>query len=203
MVDSAWGGVWLKSPHFPERWRGALLQNQTETYQGIRSYQVAASGAGYQLKAWRKRFLKSVDPNFRPVAMAVGPDGALYLLDAYNPMLSLEASTMHDPRRAHSHGRVWRIQVKGRRAHWRPPTAGAPILELLERFRESDPGNRTYVRQQLWQRDEAEVIAELLGWLEGLEAGDPDQPRLELEALWLHQAYQRVNEDLLRRVIVS
>src|SRR5207237_8077677 len=65
-------------------------------------------------------FIRSKDPNFRPVNMATGPDGCLYIVDAYRGIIQegnwVRAGSYLRPRVEKNglqintnHGRVWRI----------------------------------------------------------------------------------------------
>ncbi len=69
-----------------------------------------------------REFLASTDPAFRPVNLANGPDGALYVVDMYRELVEHpqfvpeSARTSVDFRRWHDRGRIWRIR----------PRAGSP-----------------------------------------------------------------------------
>lgn len=58
-------------------------------------------------------FLVCDDPWFRPVQVKLGPDGALWIADFYNPIIGHYEAPLADPRRDHSHGRIWRVVWKG------------------------------------------------------------------------------------------
>ena len=64
-------------------------------------------------------FVVSEDPNFRPVDVELGPDGALYIADFYNPIIGHYEFPLDDPRRDRRSGRIWRIVYTGK-------DAGAP-----------------------------------------------------------------------------
>jgi len=65
-----------------------------------------------------REFLASSDPAFRPVNLAIGPDGALYIVDMYrelveHPQFVPEAARGSvDFRRWHDRGRIWRVRPK-------------------------------------------------------------------------------------------
>lgn len=213
---AVWGGEILYSEHFPRSLRGVFLRNQVDSYQGIRGHEWRPNGASQELRQLPDRFLKSTDASFRPVAMEVGPDGALYVLDHYNPVIGMDTSTVHDPRRAHSHGRIWRVSALGKRPFWRLPTHGVPTLELLEGFREVDPAARAQVRWELWQRDPQEVLATIEEWLGILGHEDYDEdyedfdyndseerPQILTEIAWLRQAYGMADGPLLAELTKS
>ena len=51
---------------------------------------------------------------FRPIDIRLGPDGALYIADWYNPIIQHGEVDFRDPRRDQVHGRIWRLTAKGR-----------------------------------------------------------------------------------------
>jgi putative membrane-bound dehydrogenase-like protein len=65
-----------------------------------------------------REFLASTDPAFRPVNLANGPDGALYVVDMYRELVEHPqfvpepARDAVDFRRWHDRGRIWRIRPK-------------------------------------------------------------------------------------------
>ncbi len=58
-------------------------------------------------------FLTSDDPAFRPVQVKLGPDGALWIADFYNPIIGHYEVPLTHPARDHGHGRLWRIVWRG------------------------------------------------------------------------------------------
>ena len=58
-------------------------------------------------------FISCDDPWFRPIQVKLGPDGALYIADFYNPIIGHYESPLFDPRRDKVHGRIWRVVWKG------------------------------------------------------------------------------------------
>ena len=59
------------------------------------------------------------------------------------------------------------------------------------------------MRIELSGRPTDDVIAALGKWLKKLDARDPDLQHHLLEALWLHQSHDTINEALLKRVLRS
>lgn len=55
-------------------------------------------------------FLTSTDRWFRPIAIHFGPDGALYLVDWYNRIISHNEVPREHPDRDRARGRIWRIR---------------------------------------------------------------------------------------------
>jgi len=58
---------------------------------------------------------------FRPVDLAVGPDGALYIADFYNCMIGHYEVPLDHPRRDRTRGRIWRVVYKGTDGQAAPP----------------------------------------------------------------------------------
>jgi len=58
-------------------------------------------------------FLTCDDKWFRPVNIKLGPDGALWIADFYNPIIGHYEVPLTDPHRDHAHGRIWRVVYKG------------------------------------------------------------------------------------------
>jgi putative heme-binding domain-containing protein len=58
-------------------------------------------------------FLSSDDPWFRPVAIELGPDGALYVADFYNRIIGHYEVPLDHPGRDRERGRIWRIVYTG------------------------------------------------------------------------------------------
>ena len=52
----------------------------------------------------------SEDKNFRPIAIHFGPDGCLYVVDWYNPIISHNEVPRNHPDRDKTHSRIWRIR---------------------------------------------------------------------------------------------
>jgi glucose/arabinose dehydrogenase len=98
----------VNSRHFPDDTQGDYLLNNDIGFQGILRYRVKDDGSGFAGTPVEP-LLKSSDPNFRPVALQFGPDGALYVVDWFNPLVGHMQHSLRDPNRDHNHGRIWRI----------------------------------------------------------------------------------------------
>ena len=61
-----------------------------------------------------------------------GPDGALYVVDWFNPLVGHMQHSLRDPNRDHTHGRIWRITYPKRPLLKKPKIAGASVPELLD-----------------------------------------------------------------------
>jgi putative heme-binding domain-containing protein len=192
----------LSSRHFPEANQGNLLVTNVIGFQGILQYEIHEDGASFSATEVDPVVFSS-DPNFRPVDMEMGPDGALYFIDWQNPIIGHMQHNLRDPSRDQEHGRVYRVTVVDRPLLDPPLVAGQPIKELLELLKEPEDRLRSRVRIELSARDSEAVIAAVDRWIERLDEHDPEYEHHVLEALWMYQQHNMINEALLRRMLTS
>ncbi|NNF42872.1 MAG: c-type cytochrome [Phycisphaerales bacterium] len=189
----------ISSRHFPDDVQETFLVNQSIGFHGARWSRMAFAGSAWSAEAMPEDLLESSDVNFRPVAMEIGPDGALYIVDWCNPLVGHMQYSVRDPRRDHTHGRVWRVRHASRDL-LTPPAIATTTPELLEQLRIPERNTRQHARRRLQTMPPPDVFPELARWTASLDAADPLHDRLWLETLWLHQAHGRVDLDLLDRV---
>ena len=147
--------------------------------------------------------MKSDDPNFRPSAVCVAPDGSLYFLDWAKPLIGHMQHHIRDPNRDKSHGRIYRITYEGRPLLKPAKIDGQPIAALLELLKEAENDVRTRVKIELGKHESAEVIAAVKKWAANLDLSDPAYEHQMMEALWVHQWHNLVDEELLKRMLRS
>ena len=101
-------------------------------------------------------FLTCDDPCFRPVQVKLGPDGALYIADFYNPIIGHYEVPLSHPARDHSHGRIWRVVWRGidasRPAQVLPDLSRDDAAALIARLRVHNVELRTLVVNELTGR---------------------------------------------------
>jgi hypothetical protein len=192
----------VASRHFPDDTQGDYLLNNVIGFQGILRYRVKDDGSGFQAVPVEP-LLRSSDPNFRPTDLEFGPDGALYLVDWYNPLIGHMQHSLRDPKRDVEHGRIWRITYPKRPLVARPKIAGASISELLDLLKSYEDRTRYRARRELRERPAAEVLSSLETWVSGLDKTDKDYQHHILEALWLHQSLDDVDPTLLKQLLTS
>ena len=110
--SSAIAGIaYYADDKWPEEFRGNLFNGNPVTRRINRD---KLEWHGSTPKAIRQPdFLTCDDPWFRPVQVKLGPDGALWIADFYNPIIGHYEAPLADPRRDHSHGRIWRVVYRG------------------------------------------------------------------------------------------
>ncbi len=190
----------VSSRHFPDDSQGDYLLNNNIGFQGVLRYRVKEDGSGFAGAAIEP-LLTSTDPNFRPVALQFGPDGALYVVDWFNPLIGHMQHSLRDPKRDHTHGRIWRISYPARPLVQKARIAGAAVSELLELLKAYEDRLRYRVRRELRERPDQEVLSTLDKWVAGLSKNDPEYWHQMLEALWLHQSFDDVDVALLGQML--
>jgi putative heme-binding domain-containing protein len=185
----------LSGRHLPEEWRGNLITNDFRGHRVCR-YIVTPEGAGYTSRE-QKELIKSDHPAFRPIDVKMGPDGAIYIADWYNPIIQHGEVDFRDPRRDVTHGRIWRVTAKGRPLVPRPKLVDAKTTELLDAMKESEDWTRLHARLVLKERGKKEVLPALAEWWAKLDASNPENEPHLLEALWTYQALDVVEPKLL------
>lgn len=119
--SSAIAGIaYYADEKFPEEYRGNLFNGNPVTQRINRD---KLEWHGSTPRAIRQPdFLTCDDPWFRPVQVKLGPDGALWIADFYNPIIGHYEVPLLDPRRDHKHGRIWRVVYVGEK---KTPAAAA------------------------------------------------------------------------------
>jgi putative heme-binding domain-containing protein len=189
----------ISGRHLPESWQGSVITNDFRANR-INRFKLEEQGSGYASKQVED-LLWTDHVAFRPVDISVGPDGAIYVADWYNPIIQHGEVDFHDPRRDQQHGRIWRIVAKDRPLVKTPQLAKATLNELLEALTLPEDWTRSQAKQVLKARGANEVIPALQKWISGLDKKDPDYEHQLLEALWVHQSLEVVNEELLLRLV--
>jgi len=193
----------ISSRHFPDDFQGDFLLNNCIGFQGVKRHKVISTGSGFTTREMDPMVF-STDINFRPVDIQLGPDGALYLCDWFNPLVGHMQYSLRDRRRDHSHGRIWRIRHKTRPLLKPVHAAGRTISQLAKQLLSPEDRTRYRARRELWQRDRDAVLEEMDAWAESLvKAEHPEAEHELLEALWVMQGFHAVRPRYLLRALRS
>ena len=185
----------MSGRHLPEAWRGSLLTNDFRGNRVCR-FVLADDGAGYAARE-QAELIKSKHVAFRPIDIKMGPDGAIYIADWYNPIIQHGEVDFRDPRRDHTRGRIWRVTAKGRPLVARPRLVGATTDELLDNLKAPEDWTRQQAKRVLKERGAAEVIPKLASWVKGSTRRTQNYEHHRLEALWTYQALDVAEPRLL------
>jgi azurin/glucose/arabinose dehydrogenase len=192
----------LSSRQFPPQLQGDFLDCNVIGFQGIYLVKVTGDGSGLKGET-QENLVSSSDPNFRPCAVNMGPDGAIYFCDWQKPLIGHMQHHLRDPNRDHDHGRIYRITCDERPLLVFPKIDGQPVRALLELLKEPENRTRELAKIELGKHDTAQVIAAVDKWAAALPARGPDFEHDLMEALWVHQWHNVVNTNLLRRLLGS
>jgi len=200
----------LSGTHLPPELRGDMITCDFRAHRVCR-FKVTEQGSGYASRQMPE-LIKTRHVAFRPIDVKMGPDGAIYIADWYNPIIQHGEVDFRDPRRDKTHGRIWRITAKGRPLVKPPQLAGAKLNQLLTALRSPEQLTRTHAKLLLKEQPADKVEAALKKWLAELDAESAASRSPEaathleharLEALWAYQNIGRVNEPLLERLLES
>jgi putative heme-binding domain-containing protein len=180
--------------HFPDDWQGNLITNDFRGHRVCR-FVLKEDGSAYVAQE-KAELIKTRHDAFRPVDVKMGPDGALYIADWYNPIIQHGEVDFRDPRRDISHGRIWRITAKGRPLVKALHEEGAPTNALLEDLKAPEQWTRDFAKRVLKERGAAKV-PRLGEWVAKLDHDDKDYEHHLLEALWTYQSLDLIEQGLL------
>lgn len=187
------GAEVIYSRHFPKDWQGSVITNDFRANRTVR-YQLTPDKSGY-LSEEVQTVLRSEHRSYRPVDTKIGPDGALYIVDWYNPIIDHGEVDFHHPIRDKVHGRVWKLTKKGSpllptvNMQGLPPSTVLNYLKSPEQFTRLQ-ANRAYVEQG----GDPDLVIE---WIKNIPAGGSAVDRHRLEGLWLLAALNHYDRQLL------
>ncbi|MES2791540.1 MAG: PVC-type heme-binding CxxCH protein [Planctomycetota bacterium] len=186
--------------HLPDDWQGNIITNDFRGHRVCR-FVLSDDGSGYASRE-QTELIKSTHVAFRPIDVKMGPDGAIYIADWYNPIIQHGEVDFRDPRRDLTRGRIWRVTAKNRPLVPKPKLVEVPTKELLAALHAPEQYTRHHAKRQLKERG-SEVLPELAAWVKQLDPQDPQFEHLRLEGLWSYQSLNVVEPDLLSAVLNS
>ena len=198
------GTAILSSRHFPEEFQENFLNLNVIGFQGVFRVKVSESGSGLKGETISEDLIKgdnNMIPNFRPICLAVAPDGSIYFCDWAKPLIGHMQHHIRDPNRDKQHGRIYRITYEGRPLLKPVKIDGEPIPALLEALKTPENDVRTRAKIELGKHDSAKVITATKKWAASLDKKDKDYEHHLTEALWVHQWHNVVDEALLKQVL--
>jgi mono/diheme cytochrome c family protein len=148
-------------------------------------------------------FIRSSDPNFRPLNMTTGPDGCLYIVDAYRGIIqegnwvkpgsflrgAIEPTGMQH---VTGHGRVWRLVHKDFKPGPQPKMIGETPAQLVAHLTHPNGFWRDTAQRMLIVKGDKSVVPALVSLLKH------DNHLARLHALWTLEGLDAITPDILR-----
>ena len=187
--------------HLPDEWQGNLITNDFRAHRVCR-FVLTEDGSGFASRQLPE-LITSDNVAFRPVDVKMGPDGAIYIADWYNPIIQHGEVDFRDPRRDHTHGRIWRVTARGRPLVERPQLTEMSTPQLLVQLVAPEDWTRHHAKRLLKERGRDEVLPHLQQWLAAFDPKSPADEPARLEALWVFQSLDVVEPELLASLLRS
>jgi putative heme-binding domain-containing protein len=186
--------------HLPDDWQGSLITNDFRGHRVVR-FIVKEQGSGF-VSIEQPDVIKSNHPAFRPIDVKLGPDGAIYVADWYNPIIQHGEVDFYDPRRDRVHGRIWRVSRKDKPPVKTPNLVEASIPDLLKQLESNERYTRHFAKRILKERalhagKKEEILAALGTWCRSLDNTSALYSRHRMEALWMFQALDTYEPEVL------
>jgi putative heme-binding domain-containing protein len=173
------GLTYFEHPGWPADWQRSFL---TCDFRGgrINRFSLREQDSGF-FADQAPDVLTSSHRAFRPIDVLPGPDGALYVADWYNPIIQHGEVDFRDPRRDHTHGRIWRIAPHDLPTAPSQLPATLPTKELFPLLASPSSWHRHFAVQEIRHRAAAHPVEELWDsareWLKRAEL-DPETAAL-------------------------
>lgn len=133
---------------------------------------------------------------FRPIDIKMGPDGAIYVADWYNPIIQHGEVDFRDPRRDQKHGRIWRISFEGRDTLEPIDFSKLSNEELVTHLESPEALSRQLAKTAMRERDADEMI-------DAIYAYEPESDLGVLRQVWATQTVNRFDKDMAAALVMS
>ncbi len=150
---------------YPKEYRGNIFVGEVSNNLVYRAT-LHPKGVGFVAKRGDpdREFIASTDNWFRPVQIANGPDGCLYVIDMYRELIETvvsippEIAKHLDPASGVNRGRIYRIVPDGFKRRPLPTLSKATTAELVKLLEHSNGWHRDTAARLLYQRQDSAAI---------------------------------------------
>ncbi len=191
----------VESPHLPADIQGDLLIAGYFAHI-VDRFKSKVDGSGHHLD-YQPPLLRSTHNACRPVDLRVGPDGALYMADWFNPIIGHYQASLRHPDRDKTHGRVWRITATGRPLAKAPDLSNASAAELCEHLKSDWRYIRDQAKRRLADLPAKEVTPAVEAWVGKLNTDDSNLDHHLYEAVCVFESHEAINGALVERLLAS
>lgn len=190
-----------ESPHLPNEMQGELLIAGYKSRE-VNRFQWQPNRSGHRLTD-RPPLIRSSHNAFRPVDIRIGPDGAIYIADWFNPIIAHYQASFRHPDRDKTHGRIWRVTATGHPLAKAPALATMNAPELCQQLTSEWRYVRYQAKRRLADLPKEKVIPALATWVANLAPSDPDLERHWYEAIGVFESHEVVNQPLLQHLLTA
>src|SRR5581483_9749708 len=152
-------------------------------------------------------FIRSTDPNFRPVNLTTAPDGTLYIVDMYRGIIQegswVRKGSYLRPKVQENQlennfgrGRIWRLRYEGMEPGPQPHRLDDSSAQLVAELAHPNGWWRDTAQELLVLRGDKSVVPALTE----MAAGNPS-PLARIDALWTLEGLDAAQADLLRAAL--
>ena len=198
------GADFVYSSHFPDDVQGTYVHSQCIGFLGThwtRLIEDGANNSGYKGEAMPAPVLSSKIGNYRPVCSEFGADGALYIADWVNPLIGHMQFNLRDPRRDHTHGRIYRVTHKERPLVKKLDLTKMTAEQLLDTFKLPEQNTRDRARRLLQNMDADKTAKAAADWLFKQNPREEWYERASLEVLWVQQGLDKLDMKIVDEVM--
>ncbi|HEY1858906.1 MAG TPA: HEAT repeat domain-containing protein [Gemmataceae bacterium] len=187
------GIAYYAADHYPAPFRDNFYIGDVVTNNIV---QFTPHWFGSSPKTTMSYFLKSDDRWFRPVAITLGPDGALYVADFYNRIIGHYEVPLDHPGRDRERGRIWRIIYRGVDGHGKPGPipdfTKKTVADLVKDLSNPNLTVRMKAANQLVERPDKEIETRILDGI-----GQNSSPFHRMHGLWVLERRGALDDKVL------
>jgi putative membrane-bound dehydrogenase-like protein len=189
------------SGSFPDEYKNvAFLANPITST--INAVQIVRNADGSITSKHLPDLLTSEDDWFRPVNIEFGPDGALYIADWYNKIVSHNELPTTHPNRDKSHGRIWRIRHVSQKPRDIPNLYLAKTEDLIDHLQSPSLWEKRAAWHQLSDRPRNDTKS-LIPKLVALAADNGQDEITRIHALWSLEGMRHYDNELVGALLKS
>ena len=185
-----------RANRFPDGWQDVFFVANPITRR-INTVAARLGPDGVHRFERRPDLLETDDEFFRPVALRLGPDGALYVVDWYNRIISHNEIDRNHPARDKTRGRIWRIRHASQARRATPDVAAAPDSRLLGHLQAAG----TWEMRAAWHQVVQRHAVGLVPALAALADASANPADLRIHALWCLEGLGRFDAALWRTLL--
>ncbi len=190
-----------ESPHLPADIQGEMLIAGYFA-RDVNRFKKEVDGSGHRLSL-QTNLLTSSHNAFRPVDIRIGPDGAIYIADWFNPIIGHYQASFRHPDRDKTHGRIWRVTAKDRPLAKAPELSKMSAAELCEQLKSDWRYVRYQAKRRLADLPKDEIIPAITKWVDALDKNDTNIEHHLYEAIGVFESHEVINQPLLERLLNS